>query len=198
MYVCMHACIFIIYIEERTDNLNKRIPQVLQYIKTLPPPSKGKRKETPGVQGGAPRSPALAQLEELRLKRLGQWPPAKKKDLQRVGPARAGVLGEGDERESAVRQLETMTKLCVEYAELGMMLMVCGWGWGCVCGCVCGWVGGEVNRMRVYEWRVVCSNFINPCVSAHRHAHVHAYLYVYMCVNAVCVLCLCPSLCLCL
>ena len=135
----MYACVFITYIEERTDNLNKRIPQVLQYIKTLPPPSKGKQKEAPGAQGGVPRSPALAQLEELRLKRLGQRPPAQKKDLQRVGPARAGVLGEGGERESAVRQLETMTKLCVEYAELGMMLMV--WVCGCGCGCVCVWVG---------------------------------------------------------
>jgi hypothetical protein len=72
-----------------------------------------------------------------------------------------------------VRQLVTMTKLSVEYAELGMMLMVFVCGCGCVC--VCGWVGGWVDvcvgvcviewvgwvgrcRLCVYVRQVVCAN----------------------------------------
>ena len=63
MYVHTYACVFMTYTdidtEERADTLNKHKPQVVQYVKTLPPPSKGKRKEAPDAQGGAPpRSPA--------------------------------------------------------------------------------------------------------------------------------------------
>ena len=40
------------------------------------------------------------------------------------GAMRAGALGEGDEFGKWMRQAETMLKQCIDYSELGMMLMV--------------------------------------------------------------------------
>jgi len=123
-------------LEVRTDNLNERVPQVVEYVKTLPPPSKAKRGKGSGAQGGPAPSAAMSQLEELRLKRLGRWKPPQNAAAPGATAVRAGALGEGDEREGAVRQLETMTKLCTEYAELGMMLMVCACASGAHIACV--------------------------------------------------------------
>ena len=134
-------------LEVRTDNLNERVPQVVEYVKTLPPPSKAKRGKGSGAQGGPAPSAAMSQLEELRLKRLGRWKPPQNAAAPGATAVRAGALGEGDEREGAVRQLETMTKLCTEYAELGMMLMVCA----CASACAC------VHTLRV------CTHCVRVC-----------------------------------
>ena len=111
-------------LEARTDTLNQRLPEMIEYSKSLSPPKKEKKPNAaskPTLSQGA-----LSQLEQLRLKRLGQLPEGSRQGGAQAGNGalRAGALGQGDEFEQWLRQAETMLKQCIDYSELGMMLMV--------------------------------------------------------------------------
>ena len=109
-------------LQARTDTLNARVPDVIAYASTLPAPGEPSK----GAPAAARRkSAAVSQLEVMRLKRLGRWPPAANTVANAPpSPVRAGALGQSDAAEQCMKQLETMLKQCIDYSELGMMIMV--------------------------------------------------------------------------
>ncbi len=111
-------------LEARTDTLNQRLPEMIEYSKSLSPPKKDTKLKAASKQTLS--QGALSQLEQMRLKRLGQLQEGGRQGGAQAGNGalRAGALGQGDEFEQWLRQAETMLKQCIDYSELGMMLMV--------------------------------------------------------------------------
>jgi hypothetical protein len=105
----------------RSDALCERVPQVLAYAKSLPPPQKKNKKSSEDYSG----SPVLSEIDRkygvlLRMKegsasaRISQLKNAARRAEGAAAIGRAGLAEEdGVAREQTLRQIESLVTQCV-------------------------------------------------------------------------------------